>query len=148
MPHRALSLLAGWALPVLGAALAIAQPAPRPARRAPVPPYRPRWGTGRSRWPAFPGTATSTSPAPTTGGIWKTEDAGLAWRPVFDDQEVHSIGALAVAASDPNVVWAGTGETFIRANVSIGKGVYRSTDAGGDVDPHGARRHRAQSAES
>ncbi|MCH7776581.1 MAG: sialidase [Gemmatimonadetes bacterium] len=65
-----------------------------------------------------------------TGGIWKTEDAGLHWRPVFDDQPVHSIGALAVAPSDPNVVWAGTGETFIRSNVSIGNGVWKSTDGG------------------
>lgn len=65
-----------------------------------------------------------------TGGIWKTDDAGLSWRPVFDDQPVHAIGALAVAPSDPNVVWAGTGETFIRSNVSIGNGVWKSTDAG------------------
>ena len=65
-----------------------------------------------------------------TGGIWKTEDAGLKWRPVFDDQNVHAVGALAVSESDPNIVWAGTGETFIRANVSIGIGVFKSTDAG------------------
>ena len=65
-----------------------------------------------------------------TGGIWKTENAGLHWRPVFDDQKDHAVGALAVSESDPNVVWAGTGETFIRANVSIGTGVYRSTDGG------------------
>ena len=65
-----------------------------------------------------------------TGGVWKTEDAGIKWRPVFDDQAVHAIGALAVAESDPNIVWAGTGETFIRANVSIGIGVFKSTDAG------------------
>ena len=57
-----------------------------------------------------------------SGGIWKTEDGGLKWRPVFDDQPVHAIGALAVAPSDPNVVWAGTGEPFIRSNVSIGNG--------------------------
>ena len=65
-----------------------------------------------------------------TGGIWKTEDGGIKWRPVFDDQDVHAIGALAVSESDPNIVWAGTGETFIRANVSIGIGVFKSTDAG------------------
>jgi photosystem II stability/assembly factor-like uncharacterized protein len=65
-----------------------------------------------------------------TGGVWKTDDAGLHWRPVFDDQPVHAIGALAVAPSDPNVVWAGTGETFIRSNISIGNGVWKSTDAG------------------
>lgn len=65
-----------------------------------------------------------------TGGIWRTEDGGLRWKPVFDDQPVHSIGALAVAPSDPAVVWAGTGETFIRSNVSIGNGVWKSTDGG------------------
>ena len=65
-----------------------------------------------------------------SGGIWKTADGGLNWEPVFDDQPVHSIGSIAVASSDPNVVWAGTGESFIRSNVSIGNGVWKSTDAG------------------
>ena len=65
-----------------------------------------------------------------SGGIWKTKDGGLNWRPIFDGKPVHAIGALAVAASDPNVVWAGTGEPFIRSNVSIGDGVWKSTDAG------------------
>ncbi|RMH20155.1 MAG: sialidase [Acidobacteria bacterium] len=65
-----------------------------------------------------------------SGGIFKSEDGGVSWRPIFDEQPAASIGALAVAPSDPNVVWAGTGETFIRSNVSIGNGVYRSTDRG------------------
>jgi photosystem II stability/assembly factor-like uncharacterized protein len=65
-----------------------------------------------------------------SGGLWKTVDGGIHWAPVFDDQPVSSIGALAVAPSDPNVVWAGTGEPFIRSNISIGWGVYKSTDAG------------------
>jgi photosystem II stability/assembly factor-like uncharacterized protein len=65
-----------------------------------------------------------------SGGVWKTWDGGLSWDPVFDDQPVHSIGALAVAPSDPNIVWVGTGESFIRSNVSIGNGVWKSTDAG------------------
>ena len=65
-----------------------------------------------------------------SGGIFKTVDGGAHWRPIFDDQPAASIGALAIAPSDPNVVWAGTGETFIRANVSIGNGIYKSTDAG------------------
>jgi photosystem II stability/assembly factor-like uncharacterized protein len=65
-----------------------------------------------------------------TGGIWKTVDGGLNWRPVFDDKPVHAIGALAVAPSDGQVVYAGTGESFIRSNVSIGNGVWKSTDAG------------------
>jgi len=65
-----------------------------------------------------------------SGGIWKTVDAGLTWAPIFDDQPVHAIGSLAVAASDPNIVWAGTGETFLRSNVSLGNGMWKSTDAG------------------
>jgi photosystem II stability/assembly factor-like uncharacterized protein len=65
-----------------------------------------------------------------SGGVWKTEDAGLHWKPVFDDQPVHAIGALAVTPSDPATVWAGTGETSIRSNVSIGNGIWKSTDAG------------------
>ena len=56
------------------------------------------------------------------GGLWKTEDGGNFWRPVFDDQDTHSIGALAVSASDNNVVWAGTGEPHIRSNVTVFNG--------------------------
>lgn len=65
-----------------------------------------------------------------SGGIFKSDDGGLHWKPVFDAQHVMSIGALAVASSDPDVVWAGTGDPFIRPNIEIGDGVYRSTDAG------------------
>ena len=65
-----------------------------------------------------------------SGGIFKTTDGGTQWTPVFDSQPVSSVGSLAIAASDPNVVWAGTGETFIRSNISVGDGIYKSTDAG------------------
>ncbi len=65
-----------------------------------------------------------------SGGIWKSEDGGVTWRPIFDDHPVSSIGALAVAPSDANVVWAGTGEPHIRSHISVGWGVYKSTDAG------------------
>jgi photosystem II stability/assembly factor-like uncharacterized protein len=65
-----------------------------------------------------------------SGGIFKTSDNGAHWAAIFDDQPVSSIASLAVAPSDPNVVWAGTGEAFIRSNISIGNGIYRSTDAG------------------
>jgi len=66
-----------------------------------------------------------------SGGIWKTTDGGLDWEPIFDNVDVASVGSLAVAPSDPNVIWAGTGETFvIRPALAIGNGVYRSTDAG------------------
>ncbi len=65
-----------------------------------------------------------------SGGVWKSTDGGHGWRPIFDDHDVQSIGALAIAPTDPNTVWAGTGEPFIRSNVSHGTGIFRSTDAG------------------
>ena len=65
-----------------------------------------------------------------SGGIFKTSDGGVHWEPIFDAESVSSIGALAVTPSDPNVVWAGTGEAWIRSHISIGDGIYKSTDAG------------------
>jgi photosystem II stability/assembly factor-like uncharacterized protein len=65
-----------------------------------------------------------------SGGVWKTTDDGAHWTSMFDDQDVQSIGALAVAPTDPATVWAGTGESFIRSNISIGNGIYKSLDAG------------------
>jgi photosystem II stability/assembly factor-like uncharacterized protein len=65
-----------------------------------------------------------------SGGIYKTTDGGVHWEAIFDDQPVASIGALGVAMSDPNVVWAGTGEGKIRSHISLGQGIYKSTDAG------------------
>src|SRR5215831_5952919 len=65
-----------------------------------------------------------------SGGIAKTTDGGVHWQQIFDDQPVQSIGSLAVAPSDPNIVWAGTGEAWIRSHISIGEGIYKSTDAG------------------
>jgi photosystem II stability/assembly factor-like uncharacterized protein len=64
------------------------------------------------------------------GGVWKTTDAGTVWNPIFDGQPVASIGALAVAASNPKVIYAGTGEADIRSNLASGDGVYKSTDGG------------------
>jgi photosystem II stability/assembly factor-like uncharacterized protein len=66
-----------------------------------------------------------------SGGIWKTMDGTRTFAPIFDEQPVQAIGALAVAPSDPNIVWAGTGEAWaIRDSDVMGDGVYRSTDAG------------------
>jgi photosystem II stability/assembly factor-like uncharacterized protein len=65
------------------------------------------------------------------GGVWKTEDAGISWAPVSDGQiATGSIGSIDVAPSNPNHVWVGTGSAAIRSNVIIGRGVYKSTDAG------------------
>ena len=65
-----------------------------------------------------------------SGGIFKSADAGINWQPIFDDQTVSSIGDIAVAPSDPNTVWAGTGESCIRSHISVGEGIFKSTDAG------------------
>ncbi len=65
-----------------------------------------------------------------SGGVYKTTDGGVNWDAIFDDQPVQSIGSLGVSMTDPNIVWAGTGEGKIRSHISVGQGVYKSTDAG------------------
>lgn len=64
------------------------------------------------------------------GGVWKSDDYGRTWTPIFDGQPTQSIGAIAVAPSDPNVIYVGSGEGLARPDLSVGDGVYKSTDAG------------------
>jgi photosystem II stability/assembly factor-like uncharacterized protein len=64
------------------------------------------------------------------GGVWKTVDGGANWTPLFDKQDISSIGAIAVAPSDHNTVYVGTGEAAIRGNTTYGTGVYKSVDGG------------------
>lgn len=64
------------------------------------------------------------------GGIWKTDDAGRTWIPIFDAQSTGSVGALAIAPSDANVIYAGSGEGLQRPDLTVGDGIYRSNDAG------------------
>jgi len=68
--------------------------------------------------------------AATDGGIWKSTDYGRTWYPIFDGQDTGSIGALAVAPSNPNILYAGSGEGLRRPDLSVGDGMYKSTDAG------------------
>jgi len=68
--------------------------------------------------------------AANNGGVWKTDDYGRTWRPLFDDQPTGSIGALAIAPSDSNIIYAGSGEGLQRPDLSVGDGIYKSTDAG------------------
>jgi photosystem II stability/assembly factor-like uncharacterized protein len=68
--------------------------------------------------------------AATNGGVWKTDDFGRTWHPIFDDQPTGSIGAIAIAPSDPNILYVGSGEGVQRPDLSVGDGMYKSTDAG------------------
>ena len=80
------------------------------------------------------------------GGVWKTTDAGRTWKPIFDDQPTGSIGwVIAVAPSDPNIVYVGSGEGLPRPDLSTGDGIYKSTDAGKTVDASRAARRPADS---
>jgi photosystem II stability/assembly factor-like uncharacterized protein len=64
------------------------------------------------------------------GGVWKTDDYGRTWAPIFDHESTQSIGAIAVAPSDPNIIYVGSGEGLHRPDLSVGNGIYKSTDAG------------------
>src|SRR5438045_7233486 len=65
-----------------------------------------------------------------SGGVWKSENGGTTYKPVFDKQPVQSIGAIAIDPTNPKVIWVGTGESWTRNSVSIGDGIYKSTDGG------------------
>ena len=66
-----------------------------------------------------------------SGGLFRTKNNGISWKPIFDDQDVSSVSALAISQKNPNILWAGTGETFvIRPAHAIGDGIYKSTDGG------------------
>jgi photosystem II stability/assembly factor-like uncharacterized protein len=108
----------------------------QPAQPQPVPPLRFRFmgpaPSGRIASVAgIPGDKTTYYAGAASGGVWKTTDGGQTFAPVFDDQPVQAIGALAVAPSDPKTVWAGTGEAWvIRPTDVTGDGIYKSADAG------------------
>ncbi|HEX2224598.1 MAG TPA: glycosyl hydrolase, partial [Thermoanaerobaculia bacterium] len=90
----------------------------------------PAWGGRVSRVAGIPGNPKVYYTATASGGVWKSADGGYKWEPVFDEQPISSMGSIAVSASDPNVVYAGSGEANIRGNVAAGNGIYKSVDAG------------------
>lgn len=83
-----------------------------------------------SRAVGIPGDPLTYYFAAAMGGVWKSTDGGIHWKPIFDKQPISSIGSIALAPSDPNVIYVGSGEANIRGNVASGNGIYKSTDAG------------------
>ena len=74
-----------------------------------------------------------------SGGVWKSINGGTTFKPVFDQQDVQSIGAIAIDPSNPKNVWVGTGESWMRNSVSVGDGIYKSTDGGEDWENVGLK---------
>jgi len=90
----------------------------------------PAWGGRVDRAAGVPGDPLTYYAATASGGVWKSSDGGFTWKPIFDDQPISSASSIAVAASDPNILYVGSGEANIRGNVAAGNGIYKSTDAG------------------
>ena len=113
---------------------------PRAARAQQIPPsaYQElRWRMigpfrgGRTRAAAgVPGQPNVFYIGQVNGGVWKSDDYGRTWMPIFDSQPTQSIGAIAVAPSDPNIIYVASGEGLQRPDLSVGDGIYKSTDAG------------------
>jgi photosystem II stability/assembly factor-like uncharacterized protein len=87
-------------------------------------------GGRTTRSVGVPGDPLTYYTAAAAGGVWKSSDGGSSWKPVFDDQPDSSIGCVAVAAADPNIVYVGAGEANIRGNLVVGHGIYKSLDGG------------------
>jgi photosystem II stability/assembly factor-like uncharacterized protein len=130
----AAGVLSGGPLPPPLLAQGGAAGAPSPADALKAMPWRNIGPTVQAgRVPAFvglPGDVSTMYVAGAVGGIFKTTNGGVTWKAIFDNQNVASIGAIAIAPTDPNVLYVGTGEGNPRNDASIGDGVYKSIDAG------------------
>jgi photosystem II stability/assembly factor-like uncharacterized protein len=138
--HRVANLAGGVLAGILLSAAPYAQqggpPAVPPPQEQPAEALRFRYmgpaNAGRiSAVAGIPGNLSTYYAGAASGGVWKSTDGGRTWAPIFDDQPVQAIGALAIAPSDPEIVWAGTGEAWvIRPTDVMGDGIYKSLDAG------------------
>ena len=135
--RRRFALTAGLALVIAGAAwwAPIRPSAQSPDVKTlagalkwrPIGPFR---GGRTKAITGVPGDPNVFYMAPVNGGVWKTTDFGRTWTPIFDDQPTGSVGSIAVAPSDPNIIYVGSGEGLARPDLSVGDGIYKSTDAG------------------
>ena len=128
-------LLVSFSLVLVAAFLSV-KPSFAQRRFGPPPEFRfrfvgPMRGNRVASIAGVPGDPSTYYAGAASGGVWKSADGGNRWFPIFDKEPAQAIGALAVASSDHNVVWAGTGEAWaIRDSDVMGNGVYKSTDAG------------------
>src|SRR3984893_9842485 len=131
-------VLCSLALSIVWFAVLRAQDEPKPAWRDSPKEFKalkyrsigPSPGGRVSRVAGIPGDPSTYFAATASGGVWMSADAGATWKSVFDEQPISSIGSVAVAPSDRNVVYVGSGEANIRGNVAAGNGIYKSTDGG------------------
>ncbi len=141
IPHRALSLAilsALFALPAFAATKVATHPAAAagadhkgPFAQLHFRDLGPALAGGRvSAEAGIAGDPLTYYVGAAAGGVWKTSDGGEHWKPIFEHEASASIGAIALAPSNPNLVWVGTGESNIRNDIADGAGVYLSTDAG------------------
>jgi photosystem II stability/assembly factor-like uncharacterized protein len=131
-PLRVVLILSLAAASVLGAQEA-AKPlgdSPEAFKALKYRPIGPAAGGRVARVAGVPGDPSTYYAATASGGVWKSSDGGVTFKSVFDDQPISSIGSIAIAPSNPNVVYVGSGEANIRGNVAAGNGIYRSADAG------------------
>ncbi|MEJ2215992.1 MAG: hypothetical protein P8099_05190 [Gemmatimonadota bacterium] len=130
-PPSFLASTLALALTLAGAAPAAAQSIPDSAYSAMrwrmIGPFRAGRVLAASGIPGNPSTFYFGAVA---GGVWKTDNAGVTWQPLFDGEPIASIGALAIGRSDPSVLYVGTGEADMRSDITYGNGVYKSTDGG------------------
>jgi photosystem II stability/assembly factor-like uncharacterized protein len=103
---------------------------PKPFERLGFRSIGPAAGGRVCRAAGVPGNPLVYYAATAAGGMWKSTDGGFHWKPIMDDMPTSTIGSLAISPSDPNVIYAGSGEANIRGNVEVGNGIYRSGDAG------------------
>jgi photosystem II stability/assembly factor-like uncharacterized protein len=103
---------------------------PLPFKRLKFRSIGPAAGGRVCRVAGVPGDPLTCYAATAASGLWKSTDGGIHWKPIADDQPTSTFGSLAIAPSNPNVIYAGSGEANIRGNIEVGNGIYKSSDAG------------------